>query len=539
MGVEVPLMGRTRTTQPRIVTIGSVAARRLAELRAEEARVQNVGDTRPAWSPHQGPQREFYESDCDEVLYGGSAGGGKSFAAVALPVEWIGLRDYRALILRRETPQLEDLWDKAKKIYKNGESASSRPFKPACVGANFTSSPSMKVAFPSGAIVYFDHCKNEDDWEKYQGREFHDVVFDELTHFTERQYLEIKSRLRSATPGLPRRARATTNPGSAGHEWVFKRWRYWLDPEAEIPGRQPRYDAQGKRLPPASPGEVLWLKKGDDDCEVVTTKGDCQATSRTFIPARLEDNPTLLAEDPGYRNRLRDFGRVRREQLENGNWLIKPAAGLYFKREWFEFIDAHQLPKDRVVVRAWDLAATEPNPAYPDPDWTVGLKFSKDANAHYYIEHVVRFRGAPGAVDALVRNTAKSDGTDVVIRLPQDPGQAGKSQSASHVQMLDGFDVTVRRESGDKETRAGPVSSQASPQSTGGTHGRISIVRGEWNEAFLNVLQEFPDARHDDDVDALAAAHDEMKDRVVSAGIHVIDRSDLIDPPRFGGGRGF
>lgn len=470
---------------------------------------EGAGQSLPRWTPHEGPQREFYDSDCEEVLYGGAAGGGKTMSAVALPLPWIDHKDLRVLILRRRSVDLDDLIDKAKKIYRDGDATSPRPYAGARHDTTFVASPAHTATFPRGGRVRFDHCQNADDWEKYQGQEYAIIVFEELTQFLEKQYLEVKTRLRSASPGLPRKIRATTNPGGRGAGWVFKRWRFWLDPEATIPGRALRTASDGRKLPPAAPGEILWIKRGPDGEEIVTEKGDSEASSRTFIPARLRDNPTLLATDPNYHLRLRDNDPIRAKQLEEGDWLAKPAAGLYFRREWVgeEMVDA---PADTIWARAWDLAASEPTVAYPDPDWTAGVLLGRSfSTGLFYFGGAERVQTGPGGVRALVKVTAASDGVAIPIVLPQDPGQAGKDQAASYAQDLTGHTVVSRPVSGAKAVRYGPFSTQANPASTGAAMGRVRIVRGAKNvNAWLAVNEAFDglELEHDDDADATADA---------------------------------
>ena len=122
----------------------------------------------------------------------------------------------------------------------------------------------------------------------------------------------------------------------------------------------------------------------------------------------------------------------------------------------------------------------------------------------------MRFRAGPGAVQPRIKATAEMDGRSCQVRLPQDPGQAGKDQAAAYVRLLSGFRVRTKPVTGDKETRAGLVSAQAHPQSTGGTTGRIKIKRGPWNEALLQELEDFPQGVHDDQMDALSDAFDEL-----------------------------
>lgn len=483
------------------------------------------------FSPQAGPQTAFYESTAEEVLYGGAAGGGKSLALAALPIRWLSHPNLMALFLRRTTPQLEDLLKKARWVYKTGLENSLRPFRAADPGAQFRGDKGIWT-FSSGAQAKFGHCENKDDWLNYQGHEYQIIGFDELTHFTEQQYLEIKSRLRSGVDGLPRMVRATTNPGGPGHGWVFKRWAPWLDPDCKLEdwsvewldaqgrvvvirgkGLPPRTTIDGRKLPPGAPGQILYVAKIKDverfSAEPFDVDG-VPAPTRTFIPARLEDNPALLAADPGYRQRLRDNDPVRRKQLEEGDWLVKPGAGRYFRREWVTFVDRADVPLVSRRARGWDKAATEPSPENRDPDWTRGVRMSY-ANDRYYIEDLVGCQAGPGVVKALIRSTAEVDGKKVWIRIAQDPGAAGKSDAADDVRRLDGFRVETKTASGDKVTRFGGFASQASPASTGGEKGRVCIVRAPWNEELIRELEEFPDGDHDDIADAISDAYDELQ----------------------------
>jgi predicted phage terminase large subunit-like protein len=162
------------------------------------------------------------------------------------------------------------------------------------------------------------------------------------------------------------------------------------------------------------------------------------------------------------------------------------------------------------MVRAWDLAATCIT-GRNDPDWTVGVKFSRDENGRYFVLDVARIRGTPHQVEALILNTAKNDGVKVIVAIPEDPGQAGKSQMSYLTKQLAGFHVIAARESGSKATRAMPLASQIEA-------GNISIVRGDWNRILLDEMREFPWGKKDDQVDALVRAFTTLTARPRSSG---------------------
>jgi predicted phage terminase large subunit-like protein len=187
---------------------------------------------------------------------------------------------------------------------------------------------------------------------------------------------------------------------------------------------------------------------------------------------------------------------VERERLLGGNWKIRPAAGLLFRRGWVEVVDA--IPTGARWMRGWDLGAT-PKTESNDPDWTAGTKIGKLPDGRYIVAHHCRDRLSPSGVERLIKNTAEADGKEVQISLPQDPGQAGKSQVTNLTKLLAGFTVRATPESGDKITRFSPFSAQAEA-------GNVLVLRGPWNEAWFSSLEGFPEAAHDDDADSTSRA---------------------------------
>ncbi|MGQ3294420.1 MAG: phage terminase large subunit, partial [Shinella sp.] len=218
--------------------------------------------------------------------------------------------------------------------------------------------------------------------------------------------------------------------------------------------------------------------------------------SVTFIPAKLSDNALLVAADPGYLANLMAQPTVERERLLGGNWKIRPAAGLLFQRGWCEVVDA--IPAGARWMRGWDLAST-PKVEGNDPDATAGTKIGKLPDGRYIVAHHVTDFLSPSGVEALIKNTAAQDGQETQISLPQDPGQAGKSQVTSLTKMLSGYNVRATPESGDKVTRFSPFSAQAEA-------GNVLVLRAPWNNAWFSALESFPEAKHDDDADSTSRA---------------------------------
>lgn len=418
------------------------------------------------WSPNSAPQERFLAYGGFEGLYGGAAGGGKSEALLVDALYGIGHPSYRAILFRRTIPDLKkSLIDRARDFYPH-------------VGGRYNKTD-RRWTFPSGATIAFDHIEHEGDERRFDSAEFQYVGFDELTHFLRPQYLFLLSRLRSSK-GIKPRLRAATNPGGVGHEWVFERWRPWLDPRPEYEG------------PRASSGEVLYFAP-DESTEQsdgrVVARGTPDALGRTFVRALATDNPAITAQ---YLSQLKALDRVTRAQKLGGDWIAKPGKGEYFQRGWWKYLDeAPPRSSWRRAVRAWDFAGSR------DGDWTVGVLYAHVPTAPqpWVIVDVIRFRGTPGEVLSKVLETAEADGKAVEVFIPQDPGQAGKYQADDFVAKLSGYAVKAQRPTGDKVTRAKPHSPQVE-------HGHVALVRAAWNHVLVEEHQDLPEGTYDDIVDA-------------------------------------
>jgi predicted phage terminase large subunit-like protein len=200
----------------------------------------------------------------------------------------------------------------------------------------------------------------------------------------------------------------------------------------------------------------------------------------------------------------RDALLRKREILGDRAWSAlfqqspQPTTGRLFCVDQIAIIDVAAAQSPVTVVRAWDLAATSAT-GHNDPDWTVGVKLGRLPSDRYIILDVVRTRGSPREVEELIVATAKRDGVSVAVAIPEDPGQAGKSQSSYLVRQLAGFIVVASRETGSKATRAMPLASQMEA-------GNVLALRALWNHELIEELRDFPFGRKDDQVDALSRA---------------------------------
>ena len=232
-------------------------------------------DAAIAFKPNPGPQTEFLAAPEKDVLYGGAAGGGKSYAMLVDPLRYAHRPQHRALILRRSMPELRELIDKSRELYP-------KAFK----GAKFKE-VDRTWKFPSGASIQFSFLEKDADVYRYQGQAYSWIGFDEITHLpTEFAWNYLASRLRTTDPEIQTYMRCTANPGGAGAHWVKKRYVE------------------------AAPANESFI--GSD------------SMTRKFIPALLDDNPYLANTD--YKNMLASLPPVQRKQLLEGNWDINEGA---------------------------------------------------------------------------------------------------------------------------------------------------------------------------------------------------------------------
>ena len=225
---------------------------------------------------NEGPQEDFLAAGETDVLYGGAAGGGKSYAMLVDPLRYAHRAAHRALIIRRSMPELRELIDKSRELYPK-----------AFPGCKYREVEKL-WNFPSGAKIEFGFLERDADVYRYQGQAYSWIGFDEITHLpTEFSWNYLASRLRTTDPEIIPYMRCTANPGGVGAHWVKKRYV-----DAEIPN-------------------TSFI--GQDGLQ------------RKFIPARLEDNP-YLALDGRYEKMLKALPPTQRRQLLEGNWDVNEGA---------------------------------------------------------------------------------------------------------------------------------------------------------------------------------------------------------------------
>ena len=438
--------------------------------------------------PQEGKQEMFLSSPADICIYGGAAGGGKTYALLLECLRHVDNPQFEAVVFRQSRPQI---------LAAGGLFATSLGIYPH-MGANYVLTPNVQWRFQSGAKITFTHMFYEKEKYNFQGSQIPLLMFDELTHFSEAQFFYMLSRNRS-TCGVRPYVRATCNPDT--DSWVADFIEWWINQETgyAIPERLGvlRYFYRIE-------GELIWgdsIKELSEKCKNVEGFSPDLCKSVTFIASSVFDNEALLRIDPGYLANLHGLPLVEKERLLMGNWKIRPAAGLYFKHSQTRIVK--EVPdKVEVVCRAWDLAATEATHENKSPDRTAGCLMARLQNGQYIILDMKCVAANASHVRELVRNTAITDKAVVGrtrISIPQDPGQAGKEQAESYQKELAGFNVTITPISKDKVLRAEPFAAQWQI-------GNVLLLEGDWNTKLLDELEGFPDAAHDDQVDACSDA---------------------------------
>ena len=275
------------------------------------------------FKPNKGPQTDFLAAAEREVLYGGSAGGGKSYAMLADPLRYMGHSAFSGLLLRHTTEELRELVFKSQELY------------PKIWPGIKWSERKMQWTAPSGARLWMSYLDRDDDVLRYQGLAFSWIGFDELTQWsTPYAWNYMRSRLRSTAPDLPIYMRATTNPGGRGHHWVKKTF---IDP---APYNR-AFDATD-----TDTGDVLRYPAGHE-------KAGRPLFKRRFIPARLSDNP-YLAESGDYEAMLLSMPEQQRRQLLEGDWDIKEGAAFTEFDRNIHVIEPFDIPNNWVKFRACD-----------------------------------------------------------------------------------------------------------------------------------------------------------------------------------------
>lgn len=277
------------------------------------------------WTP-QPRQAKFLARPEYEALYGGAAGGGKSWALLMWILEPYQIKSYQGLILRKTIPELEELITVSHELYPR--------IVPGC---RWNENKKVWI-FPSGARVYFGSMHHVKDRIKWQGRSFSRIGFDEGTHFLFDDYMFLMSRNRPKGAPIPSRIRIATNPGGIGHGWVLGRFILNRIPEQSYVSR-------------------------------IEVNGEVFHRHKVFIPATVYDNPALLANDPNYIANLGMLPEAMRRALLMGDWDTFSGQAFvewanrpdgYDTRQWTHVINPFSVDKGWRRFRSFDFGYSRP-----------------------------------------------------------------------------------------------------------------------------------------------------------------------------------
>jgi len=282
------------------------------------------------WKP-QPKQIEFMKRPEYEALYGGAAGGGKSDALLAEALRQVNIREYRAIIFRKTYPQLSELIDRSRSIYK-----------PAYPKARYNTTEHAWT-FPSGAKIYFGSMQHTQDRINYQGKRYDFIAFDELTHFSWDEYSYMFSRNRPSCGQTRVYIRASTNPGGIGHGWVKNRF---------VSAAKPLTPIKSEYSVATPDGKMINLER-----------------SRIFVPSTVFDNQILLQNDPMYLANLAAMPEQERNALLYGSWDSfdgqvftewKNDSDHYRDGKWTHVIEPFDIPKHWKIYRGFDFGFAKP-----------------------------------------------------------------------------------------------------------------------------------------------------------------------------------
>jgi predicted phage terminase large subunit-like protein len=346
--------------------------------------------------------------------------------------------------------------------------------------------------FPSGAIVGFGHLESENDKYKYIGQAYQFIGFDELTQQKQDTYSFLFSRLvrskEQQGDGIPLRMRSTTNPNGPEVAWVYDRFI-------------------NKRTRVLIKNEIVRLAKEKGIKDELITDEYIRYRMPIFIPSLARDNPHL--DMVSYMDSLDKLDPVIRRQLAEGDWEIREMGNM-FSRDWFEKVPYAKVPIfDLKKVRYWDMASTRNG----DATASCHLGYDKSTGLFYILDFKI-LHMTPREVEREIYLCCIDDGPKTTVYMEKEPGSAGNFSIDNFKRKVipPGWRFVEDRASGDKETRARPVSAASEKE----------IIKIAWNrtcDSWFNLvmdeLEQFPEAAHDDSVDCLAGAFN-----VLNHGLH-------------------
>lgn len=462
-------------------------------------------------SPQPGGQQRCVGNPADIIFYGGAAGAGKSFMMLWLMARHLNQPGYGAVIFRKTAPEITNeggLWAESLKLYQK------------IPGGRPRGGTELDWIWREwNTRISFRHADGL--FQKWPGAQICGLGFDEVTTFDEEEFWFLQTRNRS-TCGVSPFVFATCNPDA--DSWVADTIAWWIDQHTgyAIPERSGvvRFFYRFERE------KQIYFHWGSTAEELIQSHPDLAypkgpdgplvpPKSLTFIRGTLEDNKVLLSINPGYMSNLYSQDLVTRERLMEGNWKIKYAAGLLFRREWLPKITKDQFPEPwyhLAEMRFWDMAATakERNAL---ACYTSGVKIKvmirresdpeRDTRGvlMFVVTHVYAEQIDASEVLDVIAETAREDGVECLVRWEEEGGSAGPIVETKLASLLTGYDAMGIKPQGDKLTRALPLSRAAKGRARAGGNGCVYILDdgtggsltkpGAWNEQYIRWMENF------------------------------------------------
>lgn len=474
------------------------------------------------------PQTVAAYSDATIVVFGGAAGGGKTFWLCYEGAKYVDTPGYQGSFFRRTYDELKgsgSLWDETEQLYP-------------MLGGTCTLSPLEWRFTTPRVLLQAQHMQYGKSAEKHKSKQYAFIGIDELCDWEEKPFWKLVSRLRSMS-GVQPRLRASCNPDP--DSFVRRLIDWWIGADGyPVPERSgvKRFFVRPKR-------DLLWADTAEELLPYVPEKDHegkeipheqrlKRVMSLTFVSSLVTDNKILLDRDPEYLAKLDALPPVERARFRGGNWDTRENAGDYFQRGWFPDLANTEL--ERLVkkqpkssdfiysIRHWDLGATAvvgclvpgvqrpddfiAHPETDDPDWSVGTKVDMTRDKKWMqVTNVVRYRDVPGAMEEAIVKHAIEDGPRTVIGLEVEPGALAKygmeNLQKKLRQKVRGCRIYVFTRTKDKETYARTASRAV-------YHGRVFVSpQHRWYKPWMLSLESFPppdDKGHDDDTDSLSGA---------------------------------
>ena len=482
-------------------------------------------------SPQKGAQEQFVNlpTDINIVFYGGSAGGGKSFALLMDALKYVDCPHFYAVFFRRTTQQLERaLWPEAKAMYIPFITDENGKF----IGKAKIQEKSHKITFPSGAILEFTYMDLDQSAQlNFQGAEISGCYWDELTHFSQYQFNYLRTRLRSKSK-YPSFMRASMNPDNT--HFVKLYITAFLDedgyPIKELSGKIRYFIIDNGDV--VTHWEEAWFKEHYPKRK---------PRSYTFVPSKLSDNPKMLANNPDYAEDLASNSRLEKETLLDGCWNVTLQEAAYFQRSW---VKNKKPPLGAISARGYDKAASPVSEVNKKPDYTASVRMFRDREGFFYMsggyhprfcdedsDVYGKFRKRAGERDTIIALQATLDGSQTPIVLTQDPGGAGKVEYEESAKKLIAQGFTVKKDpvaiTKSKLTKFQPFASACE-------NGLVFIDEESFGnkptlEAFYRELESFTGER------STAERHDDVADAAATT-FNYLSRQTIIHNIPFTGG---